>query len=335
VPLRTTTISVLLLLRNAEPYLEDLLGGLSAQSHPFDLRLVAVDSGSTDGTLEILARHTVRVIQIPPREFNHGETRNLAAREAGREADFLVYLSQDALPADDDWLRNLIQPMLDDPSVAGTFSRHIPRQGASSSLVRQLTTTWQTGGTERLVKEMPPDPAEYERDKFFYVYFSNTSSAIRRKVWEQIPFHRLDFAEDADWADRVLRAGYRLVFEPSSIVLHSHDYRIIEQFRQNVDHTEAMVALFDPPHFHRPRRLLLQLMSIPREVIRDWRFMQTSPYYEGASTRRRVGWLIRSPLWHAASVLGGWTGAYLDRLPEAWRKYLGRQRRIQRGYEDR
>jgi rhamnosyltransferase len=311
------------------------LSAVFAQRQPYDLKVVAVDSGSSDATLEILARYPVRVIQIPPEDFNHGETRNLAAREANPDSKYLVYLSQDALPADENWLRNLIQPLEDDPAVAGTFSRHVPRPGASPSLTRQLTTVWQTGGSERLVKQMPADPAEYERDKFFYVYFSNTSSAIRREVWEQIPFRRLEFAEDADWADRVLRAGHKLVYSPDSIVLHSHDYRIIEQFRQNVDHTEAMVALFDPPHFHRPRRLLLQLASIPGEVVRDWRFMRASPFYAETGLRRRTGWILRSPLWHAASVLGSWTGAYFDRMPGAWRKNLGRQRRLQRGMEDR
>lgn len=326
-------VSLLLLVKNAEPYLEELLTAVFAQRHPFDLQVVAVDSGSSDATLEILARHALRVIQIPAQEFNHGETRNLAAQEADPASQYFVYLSQDALPADEHWLRNLIQPMEDDPQVAGTFSRHIPCSGASPSLVRQLTTMWQTGGEARLVKQMPADPEAYERDKFFYIYFSNTSSAIRREVWEQIPFRRLDFAEDADWADRVLSVGYKLVFEPTSIVLHSHDYRIIEQFRQNVDHTEAMVALFDPPHFHRPRRLLLQLASIPREVARDWRFMRSSTYHRNASWLQQARWTMRSPLWHLASVLGGWTGAYLDRLPEPWRKFLGRQRRIQLGIE--
>jgi len=328
-------VSLLLLVKNAEPYLEELLTAVFAQRHPYDLKVVAVDSGSTDATAEILARHPLRVIQIPPQDFNHGETRNLAAREADPASKYFVYLSQDALPADEFWLRNLIEPLEDDPVVAGTFSRHAPRPGASPSLARQLTTVWQTGGSERLVKQMPADPAEYERDKFFYVYFSNTSSAIRREVWEHVPFRKLDFAEDADWADRVLRAGHKLIYTPDSIVLHSHDYRIIEQFRQNVDHTEAMVALFDPPHFRRPRRMLLQLVSIPCEVVRDWRFMRASPFYVGTRLCQRTGWILRSPLWHAVSVLGSWTGAYLDRLPGAWRKNFGRQRRLQRGVEDR
>jgi len=328
-------ITIVLLVKNGFPYLSGVLDAIFSQDTNSRLEVLAIDSGSTDGSLEVLGRYPVRVIQILPQDFNHGETRNLAAREADPTSEYIAYLSQDALPADENWLRDLIQPLEDDPIVAGTFSRHIPRPEASPSLVRQLTTMWQTGGTERLVKAMPDDPEVYERDKFFYIYFSNTSSAIRREVWEKIPFRRLDFAEDADWADRVLQAGHKLVYEPSSIVLHSHDYRIIEQFRQNVDHTEAMMALFDPPHFRRPRRLFLQLASIPREVLRDWRFMRASPLYAGAGLCRRAGWILRSPLWHAASVLGSWTGAYLDRLPGAWRKNLGRQRRIQFGIEDR
>lgn len=106
------------------------------------------------------------------RNANRGETRNLAVREADPASKYIAYLSKNALPADDNWLKNLIQPMEEDPTVAGTFSRHIPRPSASPSLVRQLTMMWQTWGTERLVKEMPDDPEVYERDKFFYIYFS-------------------------------------------------------------------------------------------------------------------------------------------------------------------
>lgn len=328
-------VTIALLIKNGEDYLSSLLESLKGQESEATVCILAIDSGSTDDSLEILRRESVRVIEIPPAQFNHGETRNLAAQEANPESKYIAFLSQDALPADENWLRNLIQPMEDDPAVAGTFSRHIPRPSASPSLVRQLTTMWQTGGTERLVKAMPDDPDIYERDKFFYIYFSNTSSAIRRDVWEQIPFRRLDFAEDADWADRVIRAGYKIIFEPSSIVLHSHDYRIIEQFRQNVDHTEAMVELFDPPHYHQLSRLPKQLFSLPKEVLADWRFTRSSPFFQSAGALQRVRWMLRSPLWHAASVLGGWTGAYLDRLPEAWRLNLGRQRRLKRGKENR
>src|SRR5690606_35698650 len=96
----------------------------------------------------------------------------------------------------------------------------------------------------RIVKEMPEARSVYERDRLYYAYFSDTSSAIRRSVWEAHPFPRTDFGEDAAWADRVLIAGFRIVFEPASRVIHSHDYPLLEQFRQNVDHSAGMRQLF-------------------------------------------------------------------------------------------
>ncbi len=323
--------SILLLTKDAGPVLEQLLHMLGAQDIEAEVETLAIDSGSSDGTLRLLSRHNVRVIEIQPSEFGHGATRNLAARHADIRSKYLVYLTQDAVPADSAWLAKLLTPMVNDPGVAGTFSRHLPRPGASPSLVRQLTTQWQSGGGERLVKRMPDDPDEYEAHRDYYTYFSNTSSCLRRDVWEQIPFREVAFAEDADWADRVLRAGHKIVFEPTSLVVHSHDYSIIEQFRQNVDHTEAMVSLFDPPSLQSPWLLLRQLQSVPHEVWRDLKFMRHSDYFAGSPWWKQLSWMVRSPFWYLASFAGGWVGTRMRGLPASWRKLLGRQERIRRG----
>lgn len=327
----TVRALIALLVKNAEPYLDQLLERIFSQDFDGQFQVAAIDSGSMDRTLEILERSGVRTLTIAPEEFNHGETRNMAARLAGEDVQYVVYLSQDAVPADEHWLSNLLWPMLEDPEVAGVFSRHIPREGASPSLVRQLTTRWQTGGTRRLVKELPGSLQEYEENKLFYVYFSNTSSAIRRKVLLAIPFAQVPFAEDAEWADRVLRAGYKLVFEPASRVIHSHDYGTIEQFRQNVDHTSAMVHLFALDHMRSPWIWLRSLASVPLEVWWDFRFMRRSPFHRDASIGRKIYWLLRSPLWHTASVLGGLTGANIEKVPEALRIHFLRQERLRRG----
>lgn len=324
---------ILLLTKNAGPRLNVLLESVKAQRGLSKFEILAVDSGSDDGTIAVLKRHLVRLIQISPSAFSHGETRNLAAHTAGDECEYIVYLSQDAVPADDHWLENLLRPMQQDPQVAGVFSRHVPQSGASPSLVRQLTIHWQTGGTERLVKQMPGDPAEYQANKSYYTYFSNTSSALRRSVWQRIPFHDLAFAEDADWADRVLKAGYKIVFEPSSIVRHSHDYSIIEQFRQNVDHSEAMVALFAPPELRNPWLLLRQIRSLPREIWRDLKFMRQSELYVDRSVWQQIRWVVRSPFWYLASFIGGWVGVHLHVLPASWRPLFSRQERMKRGID--
>jgi rhamnosyltransferase len=327
-------ISVILLVKNGLPFLPEVLDGIFRQSIDAPYEVVAIDSGSTDGSIDTLSDYPVRLIRIPPTEFNHGETRNFAVRKSHSNSQYIIFLSQDACPANERWLHTLIQPLVNDELVAGVFSRHLPRPGTSPSLIRQLTTVWQSGGNERIVKEMPRSEVEYTANKFYYVYFSNTSSAIRRTVWEQIPFRFLAFAEDADWADRVLHAGFRLVFEPSSTVLHSHDYSIIEQFRQNVDHTEAMVKLFDPPAYKDRWLLLRQLKNLPKEVWRDSVFMRRSPYHAGSSLGERIGWILRSPFWHLASFTGGWVGANIHRLPVSWRIFFRRQERLMRESED-
>ncbi|WP_322799931.1 glycosyltransferase family 2 protein [Thermoflexus sp.] len=322
-------ITIILLTKNGERYLEEVMEGIFAQRVALPFEVLAIDSGSRDRSKEILNRYPVRLVEIPPHEFNHGETRNLGARLAHPDTCYLVYLSQDATPADEEWLNALIQPMQEDKQVAGVFSRHLPRPSACPSLVRQLLTRWQTGGTERLVKRMPASRADFEANRFFYIYFSNTSSAIRRSVWAQIPFRPLPFGEDADWAERVLLAGYALVFEPRSRVFHSHDYGLLELFRENADYAAAFRERFDPPAY-RGFGLQAVLRGAIRESWEDWRFIWRHPHFREQPLQRRLFWMLYSPAWHLAVGLGTYCGIRgLPRRPK-WGRYLSRQERVRR-----
>ena len=325
-----TSVVVAILVKNGAQYLSEVLCSVKDQKSPFDVRLLAIDSGSTDGSLSILERQGVETILIPPSDFNHGDTRNLAAELAGEETDFVVYLTQDATPADRCWLANLVAPLLLDVEVAGAFSRHLPRERSTPAQVRQLTQVWQSGQAQRIVKEMPHDSATYEQNQLFYAYFSDTSSVIRRSVWESIPFPRVHFAEDAAWADRVLRAGYRIVFEPASRVIHSHDYSLVEQFRQNVDHVAGMRKVFPGASDLSLATWLRVFGGIPREVLADWRFIAVSDRCRSSSPTRKLFWALHSPLWHLASVCGSWLGSRLDRL-QFLEVLLSRQERLRRG----
>ncbi len=317
-------VTIVLLVKNGERYLEESLAAIFAQKADFAFQVLAIDSGSQDRSKEILGRFAVLVHEIAPAEFNHGVTRNLGAHLAGPDTDFLVYLTQDATPANEQWLAHLIAPFLTDARVAGVFSRHLPRPNSSPALVRQLATAWQTGGDRRLVKSMPEEP-RYEQDRLFYTYFSNTSSALRRSVWERIPFRKLDFAEDADWADRALQAGHIIVFEPASAVVHAHDYSIKEQFRQNVDHAAGMKQLF-PAHVCRGWQNWLRVFAgIPLQVWHDWRFTWSTPRFAGQSALRKLAWTLHSPAWQAASAFGVWVGLHIERFPRFVRRRLSRQ----------
>jgi rhamnosyltransferase len=323
--------TIILLVKNGERYLAELLAAVYTQRDAGPFEVLAIDSGSQDRSKDILRRYPVRLHEIPPQEFNHGETRNLGARLAHPDSQYLVYLTQDATPANDAWLANLLQPLRESPAVAGVFSRHVPRPHTAPALARQLQTVWQTGGSERLVKSMPADRSAYERTKLYYANFSDTSSAIRRSVWEQVPFRPLPFAEDADWADRALQAGHTIVFEPSSTVVHSHDYPVLEQFRQNVDHTAGMKELFPGSIYHGWESWLRLFAGIPKQVAADWHYtFQVEPFCKSPA-KQKLFWLAHSPAWHVASATGTFIGAHLDGLPKGLRRGLSRQERLRTG----
>lgn len=324
---RVPEASIIVLVKDGERYLAESLAQVFAQQD-VTFEVIAIESGSQDRSRAILQRFPVRLHEIAPQEFNHGATRNLGAQLAHPGSKFLVYLTQDATPADEQWLANLLRPFAGDDAVAGVFSRHVPRAGSSPALVRQLTTVWQSGGRERLVKALPDDPHIYSHDRLYYAYFSDTSSALRRRVWEEHPYRPLDFAEDADWADRVLQANYKIVFEPASCVIHSHDYSVLEQFRQNVDHAAGMKTLFPDNLQHGFENWLRVFGGIPGQVRRDWQFILSVEPYSRMPRARQLYWMAHSPAWHLASASGTWIGAHQSRLAPRLRRRLSRQETI-------
>ena len=122
-------VSVCLPVKNGGARLEALLDAVLAQQVDCRLELVAVDSGSTDGSLDALVARGVRVVRIPPEGFNHGRTRNVLVSLA--DGDPLVFLSQRAIPDGPGWLAALLAALDDDPSLAGVSSRMLPPDGFS------------------------------------------------------------------------------------------------------------------------------------------------------------------------------------------------------------
>ena len=216
-------VSIVLLTRNGAGTLPATLAAIAGQRTDFSFEVVAVDSGSTDGTpalIEPLARELVR---IGPGSFNHGLTRNLAIQHA--RGELVVLLVQDALPSSDDWLARLTAPLRINQQVAGAFCRQQPRADASAITKHYLGTWVAASATPRSAtltgaNELDRlDPAARLR----LCAFDNVCSCIRRSAWERIPFVDTPIGEDLEWAKAVLLAGFRLDYVPEAIVLHSHD----------------------------------------------------------------------------------------------------------------
>lgn len=218
-------VSVLLLTKNAGPRLEQVLSSLFAQQG-VRFEVLAMDSGSTDGTLELLRATPAEVHEIPAGTFSHGGTRNRIAGLARRP--LLAFLTQDARPIGTDWLANLVAA-LEDPKVAGAFGRQLPRPGAGDC-ERYFQGYLYPSQPRRMVLE----PGQRYRIAEFF--FSNANSMIRKSVWERIPFpEHVVMSEDQWWAREALRRGYVLTYVPNAAVEHSHFHGPVALFRRNFD----------------------------------------------------------------------------------------------------
>jgi rhamnosyltransferase len=218
--------SVIVLTKNEERHIAACLEAIQSQAGVAELEVIVIDSGSQDRTVEIASSYPVRLVGIRPEEFHHGRTRNLGATLASGE--YLVYLSADALPANDIWLGSLLQPFAN-PSVGAVYGRQLPNPDATPERAFFMGHRY---GNDRVVKSGPPITG----NKYRHYQFSTVNCVIRRDVWERTTFPEdLNAYEDFVIATRIIGLGYSIVYEPAAAVFHSHNYTVAYSFRQYFD----------------------------------------------------------------------------------------------------
>lgn len=218
--------SVIIPALDEEKNLRRCLTAVFSQQTDFEYEVMVIDSGSKDRTLELAKEFAksqrLRVLQVQPSEFNHGRTRQYGVEQA--EGDFLVFLVADAEPADKKWLSLLVECCRKDERVAGAYSRQAPREGAS--IIEKLRLAKRVAGQDQARTIELASPDDYwvldPLDRILLCDFDDVSSVRRRSVLSKIPIPACDWAEDLVWSRECLLAGYKIGYEPRSVVRHSH-----------------------------------------------------------------------------------------------------------------
>jgi rhamnosyltransferase len=177
---------------------------------------VIVDSGSTDGTLDIVRAFPTTLVQIKPQEFTYGFALNLGVAHV--DAEIVATLSAHSLPANPDWLRALVEPFRR-PQIAGVYGRQLPRSNATILEKLGMRLTGVLSDKPRLLATRP--------------LFSNANGAFRRSLWLEHPFDEaIGGAEDIAWVRSMQERGYLIAYQPTAAVYHSHGEPLREHLRR-------------------------------------------------------------------------------------------------------
>ena len=193
-----TRATVLIRAKNEAKDIGKTLGLVRAQT--VESEIVLVDSGSTDGTVDIARGFDVNVIEIPPESFTYGYALNIGARAAA--APTVVALSAHAFPPDERWLERMLAAM-DGPKVACACGGLAGPDGSALS---------QPFIQDREVAQRNPQWG-----------YTNSAGAFRRDLHEQHEFREdMPFTEDKEWAWHWLQQGWTCVVAPDLTVDHDH-----------------------------------------------------------------------------------------------------------------
>ncbi|MBF0464021.1 MAG: glycosyltransferase family 2 protein [Nitrospirae bacterium] len=193
---------------------------------PISTEVIVIDSSSSDNTVEIARALGCKTIIIPVSEFNHGDTRNRAASIASGRV--LMFMTQDALPVNDTLFAAILKP-LTDPLTAAAFARQIPKKNANPVECFSRTFNYPDIG---MVKSK--DVIGLLGIKTFF--FSNVCSAIKREAFTEAGgFPSVIMNEDMMMSSKLIFSGYNVVYEPSALVYHSHNFSLMQQLKRHFD----------------------------------------------------------------------------------------------------
>lgn len=205
----------------------EVLDRIAEQKMTEPYELVVIDSGSTDDTLNDVRKYPFsRILEIPKKEFQHGRTRNVAASHA--KGEYLVFITQDAIPADTFWLYNFVNAMDVYPEAQGAFGRHIAHRDASYFTRAEIRDHFQGFNSFPLLMSKYTDIQKWnQNDRGWHQllhFYSDNNSCMRREAWNKLPYAEIDYGEDQLWAYEAMKQGWGKLYCPNAVVYHSHDY---------------------------------------------------------------------------------------------------------------
>jgi rhamnosyltransferase len=234
-------VSIIMRSYNEGWALRDTLAALRGQDYQ-NWELIVIDSGSTDGSVDLIRQaKPAHFVQIKHEEYNPARVMNQGMQLARTE--FGIFLNADAAPQGSHWLRPLVMA-LQEPDVAAVFGRQIPRPDCRAVYAHDYERCF---GPKR-------ESTQWDH------FFSMVSSGLRKDIWSRRGFlEKMQYSEDDEYTRWCRAQGYRVVYVPESVVMHSHNYTPQQAYKRSFGEARALAAVWndEPTRINFPKTVLL------------------------------------------------------------------------------
>ncbi|MBP3421616.1 MAG: glycosyltransferase [Lachnospiraceae bacterium] len=168
-----------------------------------------------------------KVYHLSKREFDHGATRNRGVAKS--KADYFVMMTQDADPADEYLLENLLKPLVEG-KAAVSYAKQLPKADCNPI---ECYTRGFNYPDESVIK----GEEDIKRLGIKTYFCSDVCAAYNRQFFLDLGgfVKRAIFNEDMIYAAKAAKAGQKIAYCADAKVYHSHNYSAKEQFHRNFD----------------------------------------------------------------------------------------------------
>jgi len=292
-----------------EQYLDEVLKAVFSQKVDFDYEVLIYDTSSTDSTPKIIQKYAnkhknLRHKTIKKEDFGHGRTRNAAAHDA--KGEIVVYLTQDATPAHNRWLYEIVKPFEFGQDIVAVLGKQDPRPKALPLLKSEIRGVFGNLGADYgTTVYYLDDFVKNKGHNDVISFYSDVNSATRRDfLLHTIPYQDVPYAEDQLFGKELIAAGYKKAYAARANVVHTNDVKLSEYRHRMFDETLGLrkigVKVGVPS-----RKAILKM--IIRGVARDWRNTLRDRQY---GWKRKLYWLFFNPFYHIEK----WRGVRLATL---------------------
>lgn len=227
------SVDVILLTYKPQRQVFELIKALEEQTHSIH-RIIIMNTEERYfeelfyGTGFLEKYRNIEVHHLSAKEFDHGRTRAKAVQYS--KADIFVCMTHDAIPADRFLIQRLVEALTQRDDIAAAYARQLPRGDCRE--IEKYTRSFNYPDSSS-VKSL----ADVEKLGIKTFFCSNVCSAYSREIYETIGgfVKKVIFNEDMIYAGHAVNAGYCIAYAAEALVLHSHNYTCMEQFRRNFD----------------------------------------------------------------------------------------------------